>query len=158
MPEQIKIRTATMDDLESVTSLFRETILRINSKDYSEKQVETWASRAEYTNKWRDRIRHQYFILAEKGQELLGFGSINRDGYLDTIFVHKDHQHEGVGALLLNKLLDNAREEGKTQVITEASLTARPFLEKHGFRTQRPQQKVLDGVVFVNFAMVRALD
>jgi len=71
--------------------------------------------------------------------------------------VHKDHQKEGIGSAILEKLLANAKENGKTEAFTEASLTARPFLEKHSFRTNRPQQKVRDGVVFVNFAMIRAL-
>jgi putative acetyltransferase len=151
------IRKATHDDLDRITELFRETILHINSKDYSEKQVNTWASRADKLPKWHDRIRHQYFILAEREGTLLGFGSITSEAYLDTIFVHKDHQKEGIGSAILEKLLANAKENGKTEVFTEASLTARPFLEKHSFRTNRPQQKVRDGVVFVNFAMIRAL-
>lgn len=158
MADNMQIRTAKLEDQDKITSLFRETVLQINSKDYSETQVQTWASRAEHTNKWRDRIRHQYFIIAERGEEMLGFGSINRDGYLDTLFVSKDHQQEGIGTALLDRLLAYAREEGKSEVFTEASLTARPFLEKQGFRTKRPQQKVRDGVVFVNFAMVKAVD
>jgi len=157
MADKMHIRTATPEDQDKITKLFRDTVLQINSKDYSEKQVQTWAARAEDTNKWRDRIRHQYFIIAEKKGEILGFGSINRDGYLDTIFVHKDHQHEGVGTALLDKLLAYASEQGRSEVFTEASLTARPFLEKQGFRTKRPQQKVRDGVVFVNFAMIKTL-
>lgn len=146
-----------MDDLDQITHLFRETILHINSKDYSELQVQKWASRADNINKWRDRIRHQYFVLAEKKDQIIGFGSINSDAYLDTLFVHKDYQKEGVGSAILQELLDHARNTGKPEVYTEASLTARPFLEKHGFRTKRPQQKVRDGVVFVNFAMIKAL-
>lgn len=152
------LREASLDDMDQITTLFKETILHINSKDYSEKQVQTWASRAENTNKWRDRIRHQYFVVAVSGDQIIGFGSINQDAYLDTIFVHKDHQHEGVGTALLQKMLEYAQSNGKAEVYTEASLTARAFLEKHGFRTQKPQQKFRDGVVFVNFAMVKALE
>ncbi len=146
-----------MDDMEQITDVFRETILHINSKDYSDVQVQKWASRADNTNKWRDRIRHQYFIVAEKKEQIIGFGSINKEAYLDTLFVHKDYQKEGIGSAILHELLDEARNTGKFEVYTEASLTARPFLQKHGFRTKRPQQKVRDGVVFVNFAMIKAL-
>jgi len=146
-----------MDDMEQITNLFRETILHINSKDYSDLQVQKWASRADNSNKWRDRIRHQYFLVAEKDDQIIGFGSINKEAYLDTLFVHKDYQKEGVGSAILQVLLAHTRNTGKPEVYTEASLTARPFLEKHGFRTKRPQQKVRDGVVFVNFAMIKAL-
>lgn len=155
---QFSIREASLEDLEQITELFRETVLQINSKDYSDKQVQTWASRADNTNKWRDRIRHQYFIVAEQEGQIIGFGSITKEAYLDTIFVHKDHQHEGVGTEILHQLLEHARNSGKAEIYTEASLTARPFLEKHGFRTKKPQQKVRDGVVFVNFAMIKALE
>ena len=156
MSNSYQIRIATMDDLDQITQLFRETVLHINSKDYSDKQVETWASRSENLNKWRDRIRHQYFVIAVEGQDILGFASVTNEGYLDTIFVHKDHQGEGIGTKLLDKVLSFVEEKGKSEVFTEASLTARPFLEKHGFRTNRPQQKVRDGVVFVNFGMIKS--
>ncbi|WKN31877.1 GNAT family N-acetyltransferase [Porifericola rhodea] len=154
----INIRRAQPEDLEAITHLFKETVLNINTKDYSEKQVEAWAARYEKTQRWSDRIKHQYFLLAEYDDEIVGFGSITSDGYLDTLFAHKAHQKEGIGSSLLEKLLEYVKEIGRSKVHLDASLTARSFFERKGFRMIKPQQKVIDGVVFVNFMMVRTLD
>jgi len=153
----LNIRRATLEDLNSITTLFRETILHINSKDYRPEQVQTWAAGAENLPKWQDRIRYQHFLLAERGDKLRGFASVTSDAYLDTLYVHKDHQKEGVGTSLLQEVIKYAKERGRSEIYTDASLTARPFLEKHGFRTTRPQQKVRDGIVFVNYAMVYSI-
>ncbi len=153
----IHIRSATLDDQDAITSLFRETVLNINIHDYSQTQVNAWADRHEKTHHWSDRIKHQYFLVAEHKGKVLGFGSITSDGYIDTLFIHKNYQDKGIGTKLLNQLLSYVVEKGRTVVHLDASLTARSFFEKNGFRMTRPQQKVIDGVVFVNFMMVKEL-
>lgn len=147
----INIRPATPDDLEAVTKLFRQTVLHV--KEYTEQQVNTWAARHEDTARWQDRIRRQHFLLAENKDKLVGFGSITADGYLDTLFVDKKLQRRGVASAIVQRLLDYARQHKVIVVHSEVSLTAKPFFEKYGFRVIKPQQVVLDGVVFVNYIM-----
>ncbi|MDF9795690.1 putative acetyltransferase [Catalinimonas alkaloidigena] len=155
---KIKVRPATPDEQEVVTSLFRDTILNISTQDYSEKQVNAWAARYEKTHRWSDRIKHQYFIVAEHNKQVIGFGSATSDGYIDTLFVHKDHQGVGAGTTILLQLLDYITQQGRNEAHLDASITARSFFEKHGFRMIKPQQKVIDGVVFVNFMMVKNIE
>lgn len=154
----INIRPATPDDQEVVTSLFRDTILDINTQDYSEKQVNAWAARYEKTHRWSDRIKHQHFLVAEQKGKIIGFGSATADGYIDTLFVHKNHQGKNVGTTILQHLITYLKKQGINEAHLDASLTARDFFAKNGFRMIRPQQKVIDGVVFVNFAMVKNLE
>ncbi|MNW68344.1 putative N-acetyltransferase YafP [compost metagenome] len=50
-----------------------------------------------------------------------------------------------------------AREHGAVELTTYASLTARPFFEKHGFVVVEERQPVLRGVSLTNFRMRKPL-
>lgn len=147
----LNIRTATQQDLEAVTQLFRQTVLHV--KEYTEQQVTTWAASNKDNARWQDRIRRQHFLLAENKGKLVGFGSITADGYLDTLFVDKNFQRQGVASAIMDNLFAYVKQQKVEIVHSEVSLTAKPFFEKYGFRVIKPQQVVLDGVVFVNYVM-----
>ncbi|MFP4091302.1 MAG: N-acetyltransferase family protein [Cyclobacteriaceae bacterium] len=153
----VSIRRASLDDLQEVTELFRDTILHIGKSEYSEKQINAWAERYTLTNRWQDRIRHQYFLIAEFEDEIVGFGSITSDAHIDTLYVHKDYQQEGIGSTLLQAMIDHARELGHGDVYADVALTGRSFFKKQGFRMLKPVQQVLEGVVFVNFIMTKKI-
>ncbi|WPP51609.1 GNAT family N-acetyltransferase [Catalinimonas niigatensis] len=147
----IHLRSATPEDLPAVTDLFRKTVLHV--KEYTKEQVNTWALSNKDNARWQDRIRRQHFLLAESKGKLVGFGSITADGYLDTLFVDKKFQRKGVATTIMQELLGYARKHRVEIVHSEVSLTAKPFFEKYGFRVIKPQQVVLEGVVFVNYVM-----
>ncbi|MEO8773773.1 MAG: GNAT family N-acetyltransferase, partial [Gelidibacter sp.] len=88
----IQIRQATLADLPEITSIFRDTIRAVNSKDYSEKQIEVWSSGADDLEAWTDRIENLYFLVAEFKNQIAGFSYLKDGFYLDAIFVHKDFQ------------------------------------------------------------------
>jgi phosphinothricin acetyltransferase len=64
-------------------------------------------------------------LVCEDDGEVIGFGSLSvyrdRPAYRttveDSIYVHRDHQGEGVGRLLLDGLVDTARDHGFHAVI-----------------------------------------
>ena len=39
--------------------------------------------------------KHEMVVTVEQG-EIVGFGDIDKSGYLDRLYVHKDHQREGI--------------------------------------------------------------
>ena len=93
----INIRQATLEDIPYITSIFRDTIVYINSRDYSEKQIKVWSSGANDIEKWEERIENAYFIVAENRDTIVGFAYLTKGYYFDGLFVHKDYQHKGVG-------------------------------------------------------------
>ena len=42
--------------------------------------------------------------IAEIENELTGFSSIEKNGYLDYMYVHKDHQGKGIAKNLLEEI------------------------------------------------------
>ena len=80
---------------------------------------------------------------------VIGFGDIDGSGYLDRLYVHRRHQGKGVATALCDRL-----EQVCAGVIsTHASITAKPFFEKRGYRVIREQQVERQGVALTNFVM-----
>lgn len=76
-------------------------------------------------------IKTHYFIVAVNQQsQIVGFSSITSQGYLHSMFVHKDFQGKGIATMLLEEIERYAITAGIMRITSEVSLTARPFFEK----------------------------
>ena len=67
------------------------------------------------------------------------------------------NQRRGIGRQLLDALVAEAHRIGLVRLFTEASITARPFFEAHGFTTLASQVVKCRGAEFVNYRMERVL-
>ena len=106
----MEIRKATAEDINELSELYYETITTINSKDYNEEQIKAWASTADRTENLLRRINEQHFFVAESDdKKITGFASLDKPGYLDLLYVHKNFQHRGVATLLLQEIFNTAK-------------------------------------------------
>lgn len=153
----IQIRSFCLEDTPVIVALFRDTVRRINRQDYSREQVLAWAPDEIDLLGWSDRLASRFSVVADKNGQIVGFGDLEGDGHLDHLYVHADHQGCGVGRALLLVLEAEARQQGHPRVFTEASITARPFFERQGYRVLQEQEVVFRGVSFVNYRMEKPL-
>ena len=58
---------------------------------------------------------------------------------------------------LLHQIHESAAGLGLTRLYTEASITARPVFEKHGFRVLEPQDVRLSNTLLRNYRMEKTL-
>lgn len=111
-------------DAVELKNLFQNTVLAINRCDYSQAEVEDWASCGDDLSNIEDMIKTHYFIVAINQQlEIVGFSSITPQGYLHSMFVHKDFQGEGIATILLNEIEQYAITNGIIRITSEVSLT-----------------------------------
>jgi putative acetyltransferase len=96
-------------------------------------------------------------IVAPIGGELAGFSDVSPDGYLDMMIVSPRHQRRGVARQLLAHVEAYARSEGTPTLSADASITARPFFERHGFTVEAEQRPVKAGVELTNYKMRKDL-
>ncbi|WP_297284543.1 GNAT family N-acetyltransferase [Bacteroides sp.] len=152
----ITIRVALNTDIEEIQSLYRNTVLVINRRDYSQAEVEDWASCGDDLSKIEDMIKTHYFIVAVNRQsEIVGFSSITSQGYLHSMFVHKDFQGKGIATMLLEEIERYAITAGIVRITSEVSLTARPFFEKKGYVVEGEQKRKANQLSLTNFRMAR---
>ena len=144
------IRRYRSEDCRRLTELFYDTVHSVNARDYAPEQLDAWAPGQPDLEAWdRSLHAHESFVAEENGV-IIGFGDIDQSGYLDRLFVDKDHQGRGVATALCDALEAAVRAEHYT---THASITARPFFEKRGYRVVRQQRVERQGVFLTNFVM-----
>jgi len=154
----ISIRTAGEKDLPAIRKLYSQTVRKINSQDYNEREIEVWASTSDNPDSFRKAINIQYFIIAEIENELAGFASIEKNGYLDFMYVHKDHQRKGIAKKLLKEIESKAGEQRNFEVFAYVSRTAKPFFERSGYIHTGDKTDLFKGVVFINSIMVKKMN
>lgn len=134
-----------------MSELFYNTVHTVNAADYTKVQLDAWASENIDINKWDASFREHFTVVAvaSGSDTIIGFGDIDDTGYLDRLYVHKDYQGRGVASAICDRL--ERRRNGR--IITHASITAKPFFEKRGYRTIKEQRVLRDGIELTNFVM-----
>lgn len=150
-----RLRRFRAGDAPALLHLFRDTIRRVNCRDYGPEQIAAWAHDDIDVNRWESILPERCTIVAEQGEQVIGFADMERDGHLDHFFVHADYQRNKVGSTIMNAVLEEADRGGIRRVFSEVSITARPFFEHHGFVVTEERTFLHRGVLFRNFRMER---
>jgi len=108
-------------------------------------------------NAWAVRCAQGQTFVAQIDTIPVGFMSLEPDGHLDLLYVHAQHQRQGIASALLSRVESAARDQGLTRLFTESSITARAFFERRGFRMIAPQRVSMRGQEFINYRMEKAL-
>ena len=127
----MRLRKYRTSDCEHLAELFYHTIHSVNVKDYTKEQLDVWASGIVDLKEWNESFSKHYTVVAVENNEIVGFGDIDNSGYLDRLFVHKDHQGEG----------------------THSSITASVFFEHRGYRVLQEQIIIRNGISLTNYIM-----
>lgn len=151
----LALRSYRDGDTPALIALFRETIHNVNRRDYSPAQLAAWAPAEIDEAVWAARQAENHTLLAEIDGAPVGFAELTAEGHLHMLFVHKDHQGEGIASALLTAVEDRARAAGHREIITDASLTAQPFFERHGFRRLVDQEVDRNGQTLRNCRMAK---
>lgn len=120
----MRLRKYRTSDCEYLAELFYHTVHSVNVKDYTKEQLDVWATGIVDLKEWNESFSKHYTVVAVENNEIVGFGDIDNSGYLDRLFVHKDHQGEGIATAICDELEYSV--SGKT-LITHSSITARAF-------------------------------
>ncbi|MFG0255872.1 MAG: GNAT family N-acetyltransferase [Rhodopirellula sp. JB053] len=147
------VRPLRGSDAEACLSLFRDTVHRINRRDYSQAQLDAWAPQSIDASAWAARFNDHIAYVSVLSQAIVGFADMSKTGHLDRLFVSADHQRHGIARALTLRLIEHARELRCESVTTEASITAKPFFEAMGFKVVKQQIVERDGVLLTNFRM-----
>lgn len=157
--KNIRLRKAEPEDIPTMHTAFEQSVLNTCSQHYTAPQIRAWIERATLA-RWRELLQSDlHFILAEETKHFrtVGFTSINANGYLHSMFVHPQFQHQGIASLLLCQAEEYARLHQAVSIHSEVSITARPFFEKQGYITEKEQIVSIGDVKMTNFVMYKYL-
>lgn len=144
------IREYESADCACLAQLFYDTVHVINAKNYSEEQLDAWATGKVDLGVWDRSFKEHHTLVAACDKEIVGFADIDDTGYLDRLYVHKDHQGKGIATALCDRLesIVNTRK-----ITTHASIDSRSFFEERGYEVIREQQVERQGTLLTNYIM-----
>ncbi|MGN0629550.1 MAG: GNAT family N-acetyltransferase [Oscillospiraceae bacterium] len=146
------IRSYEPADCESLGRLFYETVHSVCAGDYPSEQLFAWADGNIDLSKWNASFLKHRTLVAVVDGKIAGFGDMDETGYLDRLYVGKDFQRRGVASALCAALEGGSSAPTFT---THASITAKPFFQKRGYRVIREQQVERKGILLTNFVMAK---
>lgn len=130
MDDDISLRPLRWWDVERLLPLERELF---GADAWS---AETWWGELAHVG---DRGACRWYVVAEHGESVVGYAGVSVNGSdadVMTIAVAPERQGTGLGSLLLDALLDTARERDATQLLLEVradNVAAQRLYAKRGF-------------------------
>lgn len=145
------LRRYRSSDCREITELFYNTVHTVNANDYTKDQLDVWATKQIDLKEWDRSLQSYFSIVAVDSDIIVGFGDIDKAGYLDCLFVHSDFQGKGIATAICDQLESKVRGN----ITTYASITAVPFFEKRGYNVVKKQNVERKGIFLTNFLMLK---
>lgn len=145
------IRKYQPSDYKELTELFYNTVHNVNAKDYTREQLNVWATGQVDLEKWNESLQEHFSVVAVDDEIIVGFGDIDKTGYLDRLYVHAAYQGKGIATAICNQL----EQAVEGNIITHASITAKSFFEKRGYKLVKEQQVERQGIFLTNYVMIK---
>ena len=146
----MKIRPYTPEDVQEMADLFYDTVHAVNARDYAPEQLDAWATGEVDLDAWDRSFRAHRTLVAEEDGTIVGFADMDDAGYLDRLYVHKDHQGRGVAAPLCGA---PAGGSAPPPVPRPPPPTPPPPFCEAGYTVVTEQRVQRRGVTLTNYAM-----
>jgi ribosomal-protein-alanine N-acetyltransferase len=123
----VRIRAASRDDMDAVMKIEETCFALPWARDDVERDI-------------TDNILSAYFVAETSGSVCgcAGMWVVSDECHIMTIAVTPEHRRSGIGAMLLMKLMDEARLRGASRYFLEVRASNTPAIgmyEKFGFKT-----------------------
>ncbi len=151
------IRRLLDEEYNIVVKLITETVHTVCTDDYTKKELDAWAPARFDTNKFRRNLSGCLNLVAVEGSVIVGFISVERSGYINRLYTHKDYLRRGIATALYKKAEEWAKHNGIKEISLDSSKTAEGFYLKMGFEKSGISVINHGGVVFRNTVMKKVI-
>ncbi|MFB6197960.1 MAG: GNAT family N-acetyltransferase [Halobacteriaceae archaeon] len=139
----VEIRRARMDERDAISAVHATAVQNVPPIAYDEKELAAWEASLSSVSYAIDEGK-SLFLVAEEETNIIGFGEARLDETeLVKLYVHPEHQDQGVATRLLERIETGLRSRGADSVYVESSVNAAPFYERNGFDRIGTHQKTI---------------
>ena len=153
----LTIRPLAPEDGTTAADIFFDAVHNGTADVYTEEQRRAWAGTAPNQKGWRQRFQDIAGYAAEIDGAMVGFMTLDADGYIDLAFVRSDVSGKGIGQTPYRQVENQAVSQGIPKLTTEASQKARPFFARFGWHLDKEQVVAKDEISLTNFKMSKLL-
>lgn len=151
-------RPCRVTDTPALARLFHRAVHEGAGRHYSAAQCTAWSPAPPMDEAWRRRLIEAQTIVAEQGDALLGFMTLDiASGWVDFAYVAPEVMGQGVADTLYAIVEGRARSAGLRDLETEASLLGERFFRRHGWRVVARNQITRDAITMPSATMRKAL-
>lgn len=151
------LRPYLATDLSLLAEIRFAAIEELTGDDYDEAQRRAWASAADDDEAFAQTLEKGLTLVALIGGGPVGFIALHEVGLIDQLYVHPAVARTGVASALVDAIEKLAAARGTATLVTNASDTAKPFFESHGYQAVHRNTVEIDGIWLGYTRMTKAL-
>lgn len=145
-------------DAPLLADVFRESVETLATDDYDEDQLAAWASVADDEEAFAQKLAAALTLVGLLDGSIAGFASMRDNHLFDMLYVHPKAAGRGVGSALAEAIEKLAQARGATEIVVDASDTARDFFAKRGYVAFQRNMVEVQGEWLGNTTMKKTLD
>ncbi len=153
----MRIRRFQIGDEPALSRVFHSAIHEIARHDYTREQIDAWAPADFDEEMWADKMRRIRPFVAEDGSDVVGYADVQTSGYIDHFFVSGFRPRQGIGAMLMARIHEEAATLALAELTSNVSRTAEPFFQHYGFTVVERRAAITRGVTIPNTLMRKRL-
>ena len=155
---EVTTRRYRSEDAAATLNIFRRAVNVTAALHYTLEQRRAWAPEDLPLARWEaDRAGARTWVALHGGR-VAGFTDLDLHGHIGMLYVDPDRARRGVASQLLALIMTTAEEESLLELTVDASRTARPFFQRHGFTSEATQQVERAGAWLTNYRMRRTFE
>ena len=135
--QKIRIRKAKIEDTKKISRLIRNTILKINSKHYPQKQMQFELSC--YTpSKIKEYLEEKIIFCLLKEDKIIGVSMLNlNDRTIESLYLNPKFIGKGLGKKMLSYLECFAKKKNIDEITLYPTEYALNFYKNAGYKIKR---------------------
>jgi putative acetyltransferase len=141
------IRAFEPADALRVCEIFYRSVHEVARSKYDQAQLDAWAPQVPDASKWLPHLAgFDTYLAIDDAGEAVAWIAMTPAGYIDMLFCLPQAVGRGIAGQLYETVERIAIERGLPRMTAHASLLAQPFFAKYGWKVEKHELHVRNGV------------
>ena len=154
----MNLRKITKKDLLELKKIYFNSILSINEEFYDMGQKIAWSSQAWDNPNFDKAIKNGKGWLIYEKDNLIAFLTRFPRNKIALFYCKGNYKRLGLGTKLLKKTEEDAKKEGLTFLITDASLISFNLFKKNNWEIIRKEKIIIKNKIFERYKMIKKFE
>ena len=157
MNPKVLIREYKASDLTQVVKVFKDAVIETGPEQYTSEQVKVWSSYPADLDEFNTILLQGLTYVAQEEDNIVSFGTLYPVDRIEFIYTIKKYSNMGIASSIYKMLENHARDHSVPKIFTEASIIAKPFFIKTGFKIEGKETVIRKNTEFQRYRMSKKL-